>query len=178
MVWTTPYVCIIYPHTPKLGLVHMGSQVHVTFMLASPNMEAKLSPDFWASTIPLNMFNYHSSQILFILYNKNRGTLRWELSLAFCSTQVSTYVPSLTSKKWCHVGIHVVFRDWGLGTSSEVASPQLPCTQKLRLHGLTSGDLKLMTRDLVWTGPSCGQIWVVSPVKIMGSCHMFGELKQ
>jgi hypothetical protein len=137
MVWTTPYV------------VHMGSQVHVTFMLASPNMEAKLSPDFWASTIPLNMFNYHSSRILFILYNKNRGTLRWELGLAFCSTQVSTYVPSLTSKKWCHVGIHVVFRAEDLGP---LAKWQVP-----NFHALKSWDCTDWPRVTwnSWLGTSC-----------------------
>jgi hypothetical protein len=37
------------------------------------------------------------------------------LGLAFCSTQLSTQVLSLTSKTFCHLGIHVVLGTQDLG---------------------------------------------------------------
>ena len=47
--------------------------------------------------------------------------LCWELGLAFCSTQLSTQVPSLTFKKCCRRPCHAW--DLGLGTMCEVVSP-------------------------------------------------------
>jgi hypothetical protein len=38
-----------------------------------------------------------------------------ELDLAFLLIQLSTRIPSLTPKKCCHVGIHVVLGTWDLG---------------------------------------------------------------
>ena len=100
-----------------------------------------------------------------------------ELGSAFCSTQPSTQVPSLTSKMCCQVGYHVtlgtldswphlkwevpiffvvnnwdcidwqVIWDLGLGTPSEVVNPNFFCSQRLRLHGLTSSDLGLRNWD-------------------------------
>jgi hypothetical protein len=70
--------------------------------------------------------------------------LGWELGLAFCSTQLATQVPSPTSKKCCQVGIQVILGTWDLVWN---AKSQLPCSQRLRLHGLTSSNLGLRTRE-------------------------------
>jgi hypothetical protein len=67
----------------------------------------------------------------------------WELDLAFCSTQLSTSVPSFT----CYACILVILGTQDLG--SHVKS-QLPCSQWLRLHILTSSDLGFTTLDHVW----------------------------
>jgi hypothetical protein len=73
--------------------------------------------------------------------------LSWALALAFCSTYFSTKVPSLIFKKCCHVSIHVILGTHELETPYESGKSQLPCSQRLRLHGLTSSDLGRRTRD-------------------------------
>jgi hypothetical protein len=73
--------------------------------------------------------------------------LSWALALAFCSTYFSTKVPSLIFKKCCHVSIHVILGTHELETRYESGKSQLPCSQRLRLHGLTSSDLGCRTRD-------------------------------
>ena len=75
---------------------------------------------------------------------KNSWDLYWELGLAFCSTQLWTCVLSLTSKKCCHVGIHVILGTWDLGPVWSGKS-QLPSSQWLSLQGLTSSKLGLGT---------------------------------
>ena len=58
-------------------------------------------------------------------FNTNINLLKcWgSLTLSFCSIQLSTQVLSLTSKKCCHVGFHVILGDLRLGTMCEVVSP-------------------------------------------------------
>ena len=43
-----------------------------------------------------------------------------KFNLVYCSTQLSTQVLSLTSKKCCHVDIHVILGTWD---PREVVSP-------------------------------------------------------
>ena len=93
------------------------------------------------------MVNYHQmrTHVDFSMQNDS-WALCWELCLAFCSTHLETQVPSLTSKKCCHVGIHVTVGNEDLGRVWNGKS-QLPCSQRLRLHGLTSSDLRLKIWD-------------------------------
>ena len=65
--------------------------------------------------------------------------LCWELGLVFYSTQLSTQALSLTSKQCCLVGIHVILGTWD---PCEVVKSQLSCSRRLRLHRLTSSDLR------------------------------------
>jgi hypothetical protein len=67
-----------------------------------------------------------------LFYAKNKiWDLCWGLGLAFCLTQISTQVPSLTSQKCCHVSIHVILGNhdlgpcvnWGLGLGPMWTSP-------------------------------------------------------
>ena len=83
--------------------------------------------------------------------------LCWELGLAFCSTQLSTHVPSLTSQS---VAVWGSMSYLGLKTWDPMWSgkSQFPCSQQLRLHGLTSRDLGLRTWDHVWTCPKSSQL--------------------
>ena len=68
-----------------------------------------------------------------------------ELALAFCSTQLSTHVLSLTSKKCCHVGIHVI-----LGT---------PC--KRTLSSNVSGEsFENLQYHLTKKGKACQARWM------------------
>ena len=91
--------------------------------------------------------------ISLLFYAKELWNLCWELCLAFCSTQLSAQVPSLTSINCCRVGIHGILelRTWDPMWSGK---SQLPCSQQLRLHGLTSNDLGLRTWDPMWTSPN------------------------
>ena len=81
----------------------------------------------------------------FIIMQKHMQDLCWELGLAFASSQLSTQVSILTSKNCCcHVDIHVTLETWNSLWSGK---SQLPCSQWPRLHGLTSSDLGLGTRE-------------------------------
>jgi len=85
----------------------------VPLMLASlkhggkvPTCEPQVITRIWSSISKVG-FDYFMQQ-----YSWDLG---WELGLAFCSTQFATQVPSLTSEKCCHVGIHVILGTWDLG---------------------------------------------------------------
>jgi hypothetical protein len=99
------------------------------------------SPNCWVSKAH---WNYGFYEILIILCKKYQD---WfcKLGLAFCSTQLSTRVPSLTSKKWCHVGIHVILGTWDLVWSGKF---QLTCSHWLSLCRLTSSELGFRTWDM------------------------------
>ena len=86
---------------------------------------------------------YGLYEILNILCKKYQD-LCCKLGLDFCSTQLSTQVPSLTFKKWCHVGIHVILGTWDLVWSGKF---QLTCSHWLRLCRLTSSELGFRTWD-------------------------------
>ena len=112
--FATSQPLVLRAPTPALSRragYHMESQV------PSPNMEAKSQL--------LSLKEPHWMRILVLLCTHIcRQDLCWELGLAYCSTQFSTQVSSLTSNKQCHVGIHVILlrlRTWE--TSCEVVSP-------------------------------------------------------
>ena len=98
-------------------------------------------------------YGYLSLKLALDCYTqKYSRDLCWELSLAFCSTQLSTQVPSLSFKKVlppkhpCHT--------WGsrLGTSCEVISPNFH--SMLSMVEIAWIDLKwLGIWDPLWTGP-------------------------
>ena len=82
-------------------------------------------------------------------------------TIVVCSTQLSTQVPSLTSQKCDHAGIHVIMRlrAWDLVWSGK---SQRPCSQQLRLHEFTSSEIGFRTWDPVWTNPwfeTSLQVW-------------------
>jgi hypothetical protein len=101
------------------------------------------------------------------MQNKNLHDLCWQLGLAFCSTQLLTQIPSLTSKNCCDVDIHVI-----VGILCEVVSPNFHALNGSDWTGWPSNDLalratshtKLRARDhytsntLIggkgWAGPS------------------------
>jgi hypothetical protein len=100
----------------------MGPQVpHPTHISKSqhgrkvPTFGPQETIETWVITI--------KSWILITLHKNIRGTLCRHLGLAFCSTQPSTQAPSLTSKKCCHVGIHVILGTQEFGTPCEVVFP-------------------------------------------------------
>ena len=95
-VWFTPLMKSIVC-TSDLGPLHIGSQV------PSPNLEAK--SQFLSFKTPLK-YDYLSLKLVIILWKDIRGAC--VLGPAVCSTQLSTQVPSLTSKNGCHVGICVI----------------------------------------------------------------------
>jgi hypothetical protein len=105
------------------GLVHMGSQVpspkfQVPLMLASPDMKAKSQLLSLKISLKYGWFTIKSN--LDYCMQKYSRDLCWELGLAFCSTQLSTQVPTLASQKCCHVGIHVILGTWDLGLGTPV----------------------------------------------------------
>ena len=85
--------------------------------------------------IKVNCWLFYTQQFLKLLLR---------VGSSFFSTQLSTRVLSLVSKKCCHVGIHVLF---GIRTLDPMwrGRSQLPGSQRLRLFGLTSSDLGLGT---------------------------------
>ena len=95
----------------QLGPVHMGSRVPLMF---SKSQHRDKSPNFWTLRNHWNMVYFHWSRILIIsCQKKNSRDLCWELGLGLCSTQLSTQnSQALTSKKCCHVDIHVILGTW------------------------------------------------------------------
>jgi hypothetical protein len=73
-----------------------------------------------------------------IMQNKNLHDLCWQLGLAFCSTQLLTQIPSLTSKNCCDVDIHVI-----VGILCEVVSPNFHALNGSDWTGWPSNDLAL-----------------------------------
>jgi hypothetical protein len=72
---------------------------------------------------PLKYGQLSSKLDLWSFYTKTfMGLVCWELGLAFCLTQFSTQVPSLTSKKCCHVRHPCHSWDSRLGSQCEVLS--------------------------------------------------------
>ena len=104
-------------------------------MLPSPNMEAKSQ---------LLNLNQHGLYLLklnleYFMQNKNLHDLcLHDLGLAFRSTQLSTQVPSLTSKNCCDVDIHVI-----VGIPYEVLSPNFHALNGWDWTGWPSNDLGL-----------------------------------
>ena len=131
-------VTLIPFETLAKGRLTWGPKPQVPLMLASPNMDLGKVPTFEPQEKHLNIFNY--------LMQKYSWDLCWEMGLDFCLTQLSTQVPSLTSKNCCHVGIHVILGTWDPVWSGK---SQLPCSKWLRLHGLTSSDLGLGVHFLI-----------------------------
>ena len=110
-------------------------------MLASPNIEAKSQClnlkkliKIWLIIIKVG------SWILCQKINKSRGTCieSFGSTITLCSTQHLTQVPNLTSKECCHVRVYVMIGTWDHVQSGK---SQFPCSQWLRLHGLSSSDL-------------------------------------
>ena len=84
------------------------------------------------------------------------------MGVALCSTQLSRQVPSLISRKYCYVGIHV-----RLGTLCEVVSPNF--------HALNGSDCM---DGLRVTWDSCRPALSMQGQDIMiehinGKCHVF-----
>jgi hypothetical protein len=78
--------------------------------------------------------------------------LCWDLGLVFCSTQTSTQVPHLTSKKCCHVGIYVILGTQDLRLSVKWQGPtSMLSTAKIARIGLT------------WLGTPCEQ----APIRLL-----------
>jgi hypothetical protein len=98
-----------------------------------PTFEPQESIKIWFTII--NIESYYYSIKIFM-------GLALRVGSSFCSTQLSTQVPSLTSKKCCHVNIHVIRETWDLGPVWSGKS-QLSHSQRPRLHGLI---------DLAWLG--------------------------
>ena len=116
-------------------------------MLASPNMKAR--PQLLSLQKP-SRYDWLSSKLDLDLFYEKNVEFGLGVGLAFSSIQLSTQVPSLTSKKCCHVGIHVILGTWDPMWSGK---SQLPCSQRLRLHILISSHMGLTTWCPVWTGP-------------------------
>ena len=130
------------------GSAHTRSQV------LSPNTRAK--PQLLSLNKPLK-------------YSKD---LCGELGPTFCSTQLSTTSPRASPpKKCCHVDIHVIIPGTQDLEPRVVWSrtSQLPCSQRLRSHGLTSNDLGLGTWD-----PTSVNGPLVSPSRISRPCYSIG----
>ena len=110
------------------------------------------TPNFWThKTIKTRLINIKVES--WVSHIKSLQDCVWELGLAFCLAQLSTQVPTLTSKKWCHVDIHVILGPEDSGVVWKGKS-QLRCSQRLRLHGSTSRDLQPRTLAPMWTGPN------------------------
>ena len=86
------------PHNKQLMVGSHG--------VSSPNMEAKSQLLSLKKTFKYGQLSLKSDLDSFM--HKYSWDLCWELGLAFCSTQLSTQVPSLISKKCCHMGIYVI----------------------------------------------------------------------
>ena len=91
------------------------------------------------------------------------GDLCWELGWAFCLTQLSTQGMSLTFKSvamQAFMSYLRIIQDQGAMWSGKF---QLPCSIRLRLHGLTSSDLGLMTWspcELAFSPRSRAKLWM------------------
>ena len=116
----------------------------VPLMLASPNMEKKYQ--LLNLKKPLKYGRLPLKSDLGYFMQKYLWDLCWELNLALYLIQLSPQVPSLTSKKCCHVGIHVILGTHDLRPPVWSGKSQLSSSQRLRLHRLTSSDLGLGTR--------------------------------
>ena len=87
---------------------------------------------------------------------KQSQDLCCELGLALCLIQYSTQVQNSTSplESVAMYGIHVTLETWNLKPCVWSGKSQLPCSQRLRLHGLTSSDLGHGTWDPCEPAPS------------------------
>ena len=95
------YLFVMMP--PLQGRFTWGPKSQVPLMSTSPNMEAK--SQLLSLTIPLTHGTGFRSTLFYV--NKFSGLmLSWVYF--FCLTQLSTQVPSITSKDYCHVDIHVI----------------------------------------------------------------------
>jgi hypothetical protein len=124
--------------------VHMRSQVPSPTHVSKSQHRGKVPT---SSLKKPSKYGYLSlkSNLDYLMKNYSPN-FNWKLGLALYSTQLSTQLPKLTSKKCCHGGIiHAINLDLGPVWSGK---SQLPCSQRLRLHRLTSSNL-----GRVWTGP-------------------------
>ena len=94
-----------------------------------------------------------------------------------CSIQLATQIPSLTFKKCCHVGIHVIVGTHDLELGVKLVSPNLCDLNGWDCMDWTFSDLGLGTWDPMWTASSKGWItprgWVNSP---WGQLHEISAL--
>ena len=101
--WSQLLACVYR----RFGMVHMGSQVPSPTHVSKSQHGGKVPPFELQETIETWLIIIKIWSKLFWCKYICRVVFQ-ELSLAFCSTQLTTQVPSLTSKKCCHVGIHVI----------------------------------------------------------------------
>ena len=126
----------------NLRPVHMGSQVpSPNSWLSSPNMKAKSQ-----------LLSLHKPNNVRFIFNEDGSRLVCaqqivgfvsRVGFSFLFDKLSTQVTRFTFKKCCHVGIHVI-----LGTYDPCGKSQLSMLSMAeRLHGLSSSDLGLKTKD-------------------------------
>ena len=120
-------------------------------MLASPNMEVKSQLLSLKTPTPLKKWLIIRSVVSWLFHAKYPKNLYWELGLVFRSIQLLTQVLSLTTKKCCHVGIHVI-----LGTPREAISPNFHAlnvrdyTNWLQVTWNLELGTQCVNRPLVW----------------------------
>ena len=115
-------------------------------MLASPNTEA-MSQLLSLKKPSKYVFPSSKSDLDYFMQKYSQDSC-WELGLAFCLTQLSIQVRLLTSKKCCHVDIHVILETLRLGTPWEVVSPNFHA-----LNGWDCTDRPQVTWDLGLQNP-------------------------
>ena len=98
------------------------------------------SPHTWASRHRQNRYYYHQSWILIISCRKIARHV-WRVGSRFLLDPTLNRSPTLVSRKCCLVTSLSYFRPLWSGKS------QRPCSQWMRLHGLTSSDLERRTWD-------------------------------
>ena len=104
------------------------------------------------------MFYIHWSRILVILCKKFSGlVLQARYGFLLNPTLNTSPKPQLLKVRPCRHPYHTW--DLGLGTWNPVWSGKshLSCSQRLRLHRLTSGELEIKTWDPLLTGPYYAQ---------------------